>query len=255
MIYDKSEFSGKVALVTGGTSGIGYAAVLALAQVGATVIFAGRREIEGAALEEKIRSLNGIGCFVRADVSREADIVNLINFITTKFGRLDIAFNNAGILLERAVTDTSFEDYRQIFDVNFWGVMAAMKHEIATMLGNGGGTIINTSSIVGHVGFPGFSVYGASKHAIEGLTKAAALEYAQNGIRVNAIAPALVETPMMDLYIGKQSETRNQYTSMHPNGRLGVPDDVANALLFLCSSASSFITGESLKVDGGWTAR
>ncbi len=252
MIYDKSEFIGKVALVTGGTSGIGYAAALALARVGATVIFAGRREKEGAALEEKIRSFNGTSYFVKADVSHEADIVDLIKFITTKFGHLDIAFNNAGILLERAVTDTSFEDYRQTFDVNFWGVLVAMKHEIATMLGNGGGTIVNTSSFVGHVGLPGFSLYSASKHAIEGLTKAAALEYAQNGIRVNAIAPGIIETPMTDHYVG---EIRNHFISMQPTGRLGVPDDVVNAVLFLCSSASSFITGESLKVDGGWTAR
>ncbi len=255
MIYSKSEFVGKVALVTGGTSGIGYATALAFAQAGATVIFAGRRETEGFALEEKIRSFNGAGYFFKTDVSHEAEIVELINFITAKFGRLDIAFNNAGIALEGEVTEVSFEDYRQTFDVNFWGVMAAMKHEILTMLCNGGGTIVNTSSIFGHVGGVGLSVYSASKHAIEGLTKTSALEYARQGIRVNAVAPAFIETPMVDRSIGKQSKARDQLASMHPNGRLGLPDDVANAVLFLCSSASSLITGESLKVDGGWTAR
>ncbi len=256
MIYNQSDFFGKVVLIIGGTSGIGYAAVLAFARAGAKVIFAGRREREGAELEEKIRSFNGIGYFVKTDVSNETDILNLIHFTTTKFGRLDIAFNNAGIAPPAcAVTDLSFDMYRQVFDVNVWGVMAAMKHEIAAMLGNGGGVIVNTSSIAGHIGVPGSGPYVSSKHAVEGLTKVAALEYAQHGIRVNAVAPAVIKTPLVDRCFGTQTEVRKQLASMHPNGRLGEPDEVVNAVLFLCSSASSFITGTSLKVDGGWTAR
>jgi NAD(P)-dependent dehydrogenase (short-subunit alcohol dehydrogenase family) len=246
---------GKVALVTGGTSGIGRATALALATSGAKVVFAGRRESEGASVQAVISAAGGEARFVRADVAVEAEIQALVRETVATYGRLDLAFNNAGLDILGPLTDVTEADYRQLFEVNLWGVMAAMKHEITEMLKTGGGAIVNTSSVAGHVGAANFSLYAASKHAVEGLTKTAALEYARYGIRVNSVAPAFIATAMVDRLVGDSIEQREGLAALIPAGRIGTVEDVSNAVLFLLSDAAAFITGDSLRIDGGWVAQ
>jgi NAD(P)-dependent dehydrogenase (short-subunit alcohol dehydrogenase family) len=249
-------FSGKVVLVTGGTSGIGAAAAVAFAKEGAKVVLSGRREKEGLAVVELIKKGGGEGHFVKADVAVEADVRKLVEATLARYGRLDVAFNNAGVEWMGNLTDATEADYRRLFDVNVWGVLAAMKYEIPAMLKTGGGSIINTSSIAGHVGMAGASVYIATKHAVEGLTKTAALEFAKQGVRVNAIAPAAVATEMVDRFVGgEHSEQGKGLAAMHPVGRMGRPEEVAAAVLYLASDAAKFTTGVSLPVDGGWLAQ
>jgi NAD(P)-dependent dehydrogenase (short-subunit alcohol dehydrogenase family) len=183
-------------------------------------------------------------------------VAALVTKTVETYGRLDIAFNNAGVELTGAIVDATEVDYRRVFDINVWGVITSMKHEIPVMLKQGAGVIINTSSAAGHIGMAGASVYVASKHAVEGLTKAAALEYAKQGIRVNAVAPAAIETDMMNRFTGGGAEEALSYMrSLHPVGRLGRSEEIANAVLFLASDGASFITGTSLKVDGGFLAQ
>ena len=248
-------FQDKVVLVTGGTSGIGRATALAFAKAGAKVVIAGRRESEGQAVVSEIKSAGGKAVFVRADVAHEAEVKALVDQTVATYGRLDVAFNNAGIEWLGPLTEASEVDYRRTFDTNVWSIITSLKYEVPAMLKNGGGSIINTSSIAGHLGFPGASVYVASKHAVEGLTKTAALEFAKQGIRVNAVAPAAIETAMVDRFVGAEGDQRAGLASMHPIGRLGHVEEIAGAVLFLASDAASFITGESLKVDGGFTAQ
>ncbi len=250
-----STFQNKVVLVTGGTSGIGRATANAFAKAGAKVVVSGRREAEGAAVVAEIKAAGGEARYVRADVAIEADVKNLVEQTVAAYSRLDVAFNNAGIEWAGALTEAKEAEYRQVFDINVWGVAASMKYEIPAMLKTGGGAIVNTSSIAGHVGMAGASIYIASKHAVEGLTKTAALEYAKQGIRVNAVAPAAIETDMIDRFVGKEGDQRNYLAALHPVGRMGKADEIASAVLFLCSDAASFITGDSLKVDGGFTAQ
>jgi NAD(P)-dependent dehydrogenase (short-subunit alcohol dehydrogenase family) len=246
---------GKVALITGGTSGIGRATALALAAAGAKVVFAGRRESEGASAQAAIIAAGGDARFVRADVVIETDLRALVRETVATYGRLDLAFNNAGLDILGPLTSVTEADYHRLFDVNLWGVLAAMKHEIISMLKTGGGAIVNTSSVAGHVGAANFSLYAASKHAVEGLTKTAALEYARHGIRVNSVAPAFIATAMVDRLVGDSIEQRQGLAAMVPAGRIGTAEEVANAVLFLLSDAATFITGDSLRVDGGWIAQ
>jgi NAD(P)-dependent dehydrogenase (short-subunit alcohol dehydrogenase family) len=248
-------FAGKVALVTGGTSGIGRATALAFAKAGAKVVLSGRREAEGAAVAAEIKAAGGDALFVKADVSIEADVKNLVEKTVATYGRLDVAFNNAGVEFGGPFTEVTEAGYRRTFDINVWGVIASMKYEIPALLKSGGGAIVNTSSIAGHVGMAGASIYIASRHAVEGITKSVALEVAKQGIRVNAVAPAAIETDMIDRFVGKEGDMRNYFASLHPIGRMGKSQEIADAVLFLCSDAASFITGESLKVDGGFTAQ
>jgi NAD(P)-dependent dehydrogenase (short-subunit alcohol dehydrogenase family) len=248
-------FSNKVALVTGGTSGIGRTTAIAFAKAGAQVVLSGRRETEGAAVVAEIQAAGGAALFVKADVSHENDVKNLIEKTVATYGRLDVAFNNAGVEWAGPFTDVSEADYRRTFDINVWGVITSMKYEIPALLKTGGGAIVNTSSIAGHIGMAGASVYIASKHAVEGITKSVALEFAKQGIRVNAVAPAAIETEMIDRFVGKEGDQRNYLAGLHPIGRMGKSQEIADAVLFLCSDAASFITGESLKVDGGFTAQ
>jgi NAD(P)-dependent dehydrogenase (short-subunit alcohol dehydrogenase family) len=250
-----SSFQDKVVLVTGGTSGIGRATALAFAKAGAKVVVAGRRESEGQAVVSEIKTGRGQALFVRTDVSQEAEVKALIDKIVATYGRLDVAFNNAGVELMGPLTDATEADYRRIFDTNVWSVLTSLKYEVPAMIRNGGGSIINTSSVAGHIGFPGASVYVASKHAVEGLTKTAALEFAKQGVRVNAVAPAAIETAMVDRFVGKEGDQRDFLRSLHPIGRMGRVEEIADAVLFLASDAASFVTGESLKVDGGLTAQ
>jgi NAD(P)-dependent dehydrogenase (short-subunit alcohol dehydrogenase family) len=245
----------KVALVTGGTSGIGKAVAVALAQNGAKVVVAGRRVAEGQAVIEEVKSAGGEGRFVRADVAQEGDVKNLIAETVKHFGRLDIAFNNAGVDYVGQLADFTADDYRRIFDINVLGVFLSMKYEVPAMLQVGGGSIINTSSVLGHVGTLGMGIYVASKHAVEGITKTAALELAEQKIRVNAVAPAAIATDMIERFAKEGSEERRKLAASHPVKRVGQSQEVASAVVFLASDAASFITGTSLPVDGGWLAR
>jgi NAD(P)-dependent dehydrogenase (short-subunit alcohol dehydrogenase family) len=253
-IVSSSSFTGKVALVTGGTSGIGKATALALAAAGAKVVLSGRREPEGQAVVAEITLAGGTAAFFRADASRETEIAALVAFTVATYGRLDLAFNNAGVEHTGSTIDATEADYRRVFDLNVWGVLASMKHEIAAMLKTGGGSIVNTSSVAGHIGMAGVQVYVASKHAVEGLTKSVALEFARQGIRVNAIAPAAIETEMFDRF-ADNADKRQYMANLHPVGRVGQPADIARGVLYLLDPANTFVTGTSLLVDGGFTAQ
>ena len=249
------DFTDKVVLVTGGTSGIGRTTAIAFAKAGAKVVLSGRRDAEGKAVVKEIEAAGGVARFLRADVAIEADVKNLVEQTVAAFGRLDVAFNNAGVESMGSLLEVSEADYRRTFDVNVWGVLTSLKYEIPAMLKNGGGAIVNTSSVVGHVGMAGASVYIGTKHAVEGITKAAALEFARQGIRINAVAPAVIETDMVDRFAGKEGPQREYLTSLHPIGRTGQTREIAEVVLFLCSDAASFVVGESVKIDGGLTAQ
>src|SRR5260221_512597 len=192
----KISYADKVVLVTGGTSGIGKATAIAFADAGGKIVITGRREKEGADVVRQIAKRGGVAVFIQADVSIDSDVEKTIQFVLSTHGRLDVAFNNAGVELLGSLDQVTKEKYRSIFDTNVWGVLNSMKHEIRAMLSNGGGAIVNTSSVAGHIGFPQGSAYTATKHAVEGLTKAIALEHATRGIRVNAVAPAGLETDL-----------------------------------------------------------
>lgn len=254
----KNPFESKVAVITGASSGIGAGVALELASRGAKVVVAGRREAEGSALVRAIQDKGGIASFRKCDTSKEADLKNLVDFALGTYGRLDFAFNNAGVEGAAGVTvdKQTEENFRHTFDINVLGVLLSMKYEIPAMLVSGGGAIVNTSSVAGHVGMAGMSVYVASKHAVEGLTKSAALEFAKQGIRINAVAPAAIQTPMMDRFVGEASAENPQRAwleSIHPVGRIGTVPEVTLAVLALLENP--FITGTSLTVDGGWTAQ
>jgi len=248
--------SGKVALVTGGTSGIGKASAISLAQAGAKVVVAGRRQVEGEETIRLLQASGGDGFFVATDVSKEADVQTLIEKTMARYGRLDIAFNNAGVDQETTPLPEQTETtYDHIMNINVKGVWLSLKHEIPAMLENGGGAIVNTSSGLGLVGAAGVPIYVASKHAVEGLTKSVALEYAKQGIRVNAVSPGLIQTEMLDRTVQTNTELIEYFKTTLPMGRIGTPQEVVNAVLWLCSDASSFVTGHSLTVDGGYIAQ
>ncbi|HEY3913863.1 MAG TPA: SDR family oxidoreductase [Verrucomicrobiae bacterium] len=253
----KTSFENKVALVTGGTSGIGRETALELAKAGAKVVVAGRRESEGQEVVQTIEKAGGKGLFVKTDVSREADVKALVDKTVATFGRLDFAFNNAGV--EGAVGLTSDkqteENYRFVFDINVLGVLLSMKHEIPAILKNGG-AIVNTSSIVGQIALPGVGPYTASKHAVNGLTRTAALEFAKQGVRVNAVAYGAIQTPMVDRFVGEaktENAQRDWLAGAHPIGRMGTVEEAAHAVIALFENP--FITGSILDVDGGFTAQ
>jgi NAD(P)-dependent dehydrogenase (short-subunit alcohol dehydrogenase family) len=250
----QNSYINKIVLVTGGTSGIGKATALAFAEAGAKVVITGRREKEGADVASEIIKTGGTAAFVRADVAKDADVARAIDFVLSTHGRLDVAFNNAGVEIAGPLNEVTEGQYRRTFDINVWGVLNSMKYEIAAMLKTGGGAIVNTSSVAGHIALPQASIYVATKHAVEGLTKAVALEFAKQGIRVNAIAPGSIDTDMVDRLVGKDGDRRNWLLSLHPVGRLGTSEEIAAAVLYLASDAAKFTTGTTLLVDGGWTA-
>jgi NAD(P)-dependent dehydrogenase (short-subunit alcohol dehydrogenase family) len=250
------EFQGKVAIVTGGTSGIGRAAAVAYAKEGARVVVAGRRAAEGEETVRLLRAQGGEGFFVATDVSKAAQVKELVERTMQKYGRLDFAFNNAGIEQDPTpLLEQTEETYDRVMDINVKGVWLSMKYEIPAMLKTGGGAIVNTSSGLGVIAMPGIEIYVASKHAVIGLTKSAALEFGKQGIRVNAILPAVIETDMIRRFAGDKPEILAQLTALHPIGRIGKSEEIADAAIWLSSSKSSFVTGHSLLVDGGFTAQ
>ena len=244
---------GKVAIVTGGGSGIGRATALAMAEAGASVVIGNRNVERGEEVVQIIKSRNAKAVFQKTNVTQASSVEALVALAVSEFGRLDIAFNNAGIdgshlpLAEQSEADVS-----ELLDVNILGVWLCMKYEISQMLKNGGGAIVNNSSIFGLTGYPGWSVYTATKHAVTGMTKAAALEYAQKGIRINAVGPGPIETSLLSNGTGGEP---NSYAGFVPMGRIGQPEEIANAVVWLCSDAASFVTGHTLPVDGGVVAQ
>lgn len=247
----------KVALVTGAATGIGRDTAIAFARKGARVVISDIKEKELKKTAELIKKEGGEVLSVKADISKEDEVRNLIQKATDKFGRLDIACNNAGIGGESAATgDYSIEGWDKVLNINLRGQFICMKYEIEAMLKNGSGSIVNISSILGHVGFGQAPAYVASKHGLLGLTKTAAIEYAEHGIRVNAVCPGFIETPMLEeAGITTEEETKQYIISLHPAGRLGKPREVADAIVWLASDEASFVTGHSLLVDGGYVAR
>ena len=247
-------FEDKVALVTGGSFGIGRATAIAFSNRGAKVVIADWMEDKETL--NTITSSGGNAIFIKCDVSKEADVKNLIDKTIAAFGRLDYAFNNAGIEGASSSTqDCTEENWERTLGVNLKGTWLCMKYEIPQMLKQGIGAIVNNASIAGLVGFQGIPAYVASKHGVIGLTKNAALENAKSGIRVNVVCPGVIKTPMIDRFTGKQKEVEKQFESMEPIGRLGQPEEVAEAVIWLCSDGASFVTGHSLVVDGGWVAQ
>jgi NAD(P)-dependent dehydrogenase (short-subunit alcohol dehydrogenase family) len=250
-----AELRGKVALVTGGTSGIGRDTALLFAKAGAKVVVAGRREVEGKEAVELIRAAGGDGVFVKADVSKASEVEMLIRKTVDKFGRLDIAFNNAGIEgIWVPITEQSEEDWDRTIDINLKGVWLCLKYEIREMLKQGGGgAIVNMASVAGLMGLAGAATYCASKHGVIALTKTAALENARRGIRVNVVCPAVIETPMAQRAYG-EAETHKFVVGLHPIGRFGRPEEISEAVVWMCSDRASFMTGQSLVLDGGLLA-
>lgn len=246
---------GKVVLVTGGTSGIGRDTAVLFAKAGAKVVVAGRRELEGEETIQLIRAAGSDGLFVRTDVSKASQVDALIQGTVEKFGRLDVAFNNAGIESVRApIVRQSEEDWDRTIDINLKGVWLCLKYEIRQMLKQGGGgAIVNMASIIGLIGSAGVAAYSASKHGVIGLTKTAALENAKSGIRINAVCPGFTETPMADRTL-RAPAVRKYVLSCHPIGRFGKPLEIAEAVVWMCSDRASFMTGQSLVLDGGFLA-
>src|SRR5205085_7873861 len=244
----------QVVLITGGLTGIGRATALAFAKEGAQLVVSGRRDEEGQKLVSEIREAGAEAEFIRADVRREEDVRNLIDNTVERFGRLDVAVNTAGTEgVPGPVTEQTADSYAATFDTNVLGTLLSMKRELRVMQAQGSGSIINISSTYGHLGARGASVYAASKHAVEGLTKSAALEVAGSGVRINAVAPGPTETAMLNRFTGN-AERKAGLVSSVPLGRVGKPDEIANALVFLASDKAAFITGHVLSVDGGKSA-
>jgi NAD(P)-dependent dehydrogenase (short-subunit alcohol dehydrogenase family) len=250
-----TELEGKVGVVAGGTSGIGRETAVLFAKAGAKVVVAGRRELQGEETIQLIRAAGGDGLFVKTDVSKASQVDALIQRAVEKFGRLDIAFNNAGIEgVWAPIVRQSEEDWDRTIDINLKGVWLCLKYEIRQMLKQGGaGAIVNMASVTGLVGSAGAGAYSASKHGVIGLTKTAALETAQNGIRINAVCPAVIETAMGDRLFGAPA-VHKYVLGCHPIGRFGRPAEIAEAVLWMCSDSASFMTGQCLVLDGGFLA-
>lgn len=245
----------KVAVITGAASGIGRATALLFAREGARVVVADWDESGGCRIAEEIAEAGGEAVSVRTDVSQAEDVRSLINAAVEGYGRLDVLFNNAGVEGELAPTaDCSLENWDSVIGINLKGVFLGMKYAIPHMVSHGGGTIINNASVAGVVGFAGLPAYCASKGGVIQLTKAAALEYAKAGIRVNAICPGVIATPMVERVIGDNKEMKKSFEALEPVGRFGTPEEVARLALFLATEDSSFCTGAPFIVDGGFVA-
>ena len=249
---------GKVALITGGSSGIGEATAKLFAREGAKVVIADVQLEKGQQVVAAIQAEGGEASFVRADVSRDADAKQMVEFTVGRYGRLDVLFNNAGVESTKPVVETSEAEWDRIMAVNAKGVFLGTKHAISAIQKSGGGSIINTSSIFGLIGSPGFAAYHASKGAVRLLTKSTALAHAKDKIRANSIHPGVIETPMLREVIATESnpeQARAEWMKGEPIGRFGTPEDIAYGALYLASDESSFVTGTELVIDGGWTAQ
>jgi NAD(P)-dependent dehydrogenase (short-subunit alcohol dehydrogenase family) len=245
-----------VVLITGALTGIGRATALAFAREGASVALSGRRDEAGHALATELRALGVRAEYLRADVRVEADVRSLVEQTVARFGRLDIAVNNAGTEGQLGpLTEQSEDNYRATFETNVLGTLLALKHEMREMLRQGSGAIVNLSSVAGQVGIAGASVYVASKHAVEGLTKSAALEGAAAGVRVNAVAPGPVQTEMLNRFTGGNEEAKSGFLASLPARRAGTPEEIAQTIVFLAGDKARFLTGQCVSVDGGYTAQ
>lgn len=250
------EFKDKVVSITGASFGIGKATALTFANEGAKLVLSDIQDKEGEALAEEIRKKGNECIYVHCDISKPAEVQKMVSEAVKEFGRLDIAYNNAGIEGEMGFTaDSSEGNFDRVIGINLKGVWACMKYEIPEMLKNNKGVIVNCSSIAGVIGSQGLPVYVASKHGVNGLTKNAALEYAKQGIRVNSVCPAGVHTPMLERIVQSSPGLGEQLDAMHPIGRAANAEEIADAVLYLCSDRASFVTGHELLVDGGYTAQ
>jgi NAD(P)-dependent dehydrogenase (short-subunit alcohol dehydrogenase family) len=245
-----------VVLITGALTGIGRATALAFAREGNRVVVSGRREEAGQALAAELRALGAEAEFLRADVRFEAEVRSVVEQTVERFGRIDVAVNNAGTEGQLApIVEQTSTNYEDTFSVNVLGTLLSLKHEMRVMLAQGAGSIINLSSIAGQVGIAGASVYAASKHAVEGLTKSAALEGAAAGVRVNAVAPGPVATEMLDRFAGGSEEGKASFLSTIPARRGATPDEIAQTIVFLASDKARYLTGQNIAVDGAYTAQ
>ena len=250
----ETAFKNKVAIVTGGSSGIGKATALAFAKKGAKVAVVDW--IENNETVNLIKELGSEAIFIKCDVSKTADVKAMVEKTIAAFGRLDYAFNNAGIEGTSAPTkDCTEENWDKTIGINLKGIWLCMKYEIPEILKQGKGAIVNCSSVAGLIGFSGLPAYVASKHGVIGLTKTAALEYATLGIRVNVVCPGVIQTPMIDRLTGKTKEGIAQFKGLEPLGRFGLPEEIANPVVWLCSDEASFVTGHAMAVDGGFVAQ
>jgi NAD(P)-dependent dehydrogenase (short-subunit alcohol dehydrogenase family) len=250
-----SYFDGKVALVTGASLGMGRATAQAFAEAGAAVVLADRNEAALRAATDELKAAGHKVLGVACDVAEEDQVASMVEQAVSTFGRLDAAFNNAGVQSPAAdIADVSNAEYERVMAVNLRGVWNCMKHELRRMRAQGSGAIVNNSSIGGLIGLPGRAAYHASKHGVIGMTKSAALEYAARGIRINAICPGTIETPMVAEMLAKEPEAMEEILKQQPIGRLGRPEEIASAVLWLCGPGASFVIGHALAVDGGFTA-
>lgn len=250
-----NNFNSKVVLITGASNGIGRAAALAFAQQGAKVVVADIDEVNGEDTVAKITHSGGTATFILCDVTKDKDVSAMVDATINTYGKLDIAFNNAGIEIEQCkLADGDEAVYDNIMDVNVKGVWRCMKYQIPAMLKQASSVIVNTASVAGLGAAPKMSVYSASKHAVIGLTKSAAVEYAKKGLRVNAVCPAVIHTDMFTRAVHLDPKKEQYIKSMHPVGRIGQPEEVAAAVLYLCSDLAGFTTGVALPVDGGSTS-
>ncbi len=251
---EDASYTGKVAFVTGAGNGIGRAAALAFAREGASVVVADVSEESNQETARMIEEIGGRVLAVTCNVTRAEDVRGALDKTVEAFGRLDIAFNNAGVEQKKAATAELEEgEWDRIVDINLRGVFLCMKYEILLMLKQGGGAIVNTSSGAGVKGFKGQAAYAAAKHGVVGLTKAAALDYAPQNIRINAVCPGIINTPMMDRFTGDTAEGRETVIAQEPVGRMGQSEEIASAVVWLCSDAASFVIGHAMVVDGGQT--
>jgi NAD(P)-dependent dehydrogenase (short-subunit alcohol dehydrogenase family) len=251
-----NSFAGRVALVTGAASGIGAATARALAREGAAVLLADTQVELGEQVTGELLAKGARAKFAKCDMRDERDIIAAVSLAVREFGALHIAFNNAGVEGAQAPTaECTTDNWDEVINVNLRGVWLCMKHEIPAMLASGGGSIVNCASIAGIVGFPNIPAYVASKHGVIGLTKTAALEYATQNIRVNAVCPGVIQTPMIERFVKDSPAVRAGLNAGEPMARMGRPDEIASAVLWLSGSGASFTTGHMLVVDGGWVAR
>jgi NAD(P)-dependent dehydrogenase (short-subunit alcohol dehydrogenase family) len=249
-------FSDKVALVTGGAIGMGYAGVQAFAQAGASVVLSDVNETAGKEATEALRGKGYEVTFVRCNVADESDVAALVDATVATYGRLDAAFNNAGIMIDAVeLPDVPTKDFDLVLDVNLRGVWNCMKYELIQMRKQGSGAIVNNSSIGGLIGNPGRAAYHATKHGVLGLTKSAGLEFAARGIQINAVCPGTIDTPMVRELMRREGLDEEFFVEKQPIGRLGRPEEVAAAVLWLCSPGASLVVGHGLPVDGGYTAQ